>query len=207
MEEIVTVDGRQFKLTVDRPLSALEKSQVIADIRKQSGCGTCGRPGVRTMEGRAGIATLQVCTKATISSEIGNVATLLACPNDGTAPYTVTFLGQFGAAPVVLAAGVAPYGLTGANPQVVATDGACTAAGVTYQVTDAQIVASAGGPPVVAAVPGVNGSGIGVPAGAVNTVRFLVHTADSCPTGALHCVEYCDLTIVCPTPTCNFTVS
>lgn len=33
MEEIVTVDGRRFKLTTDRPLTASEKERAIADIR------------------------------------------------------------------------------------------------------------------------------------------------------------------------------
>ena len=201
MEELVTIDGRQFKLTSDRPLTASEKAQAIADIRKQAGCGTCGKPA--TMGGRAGIATLQTCTKTTASSTIGDLVNLAATPADGTAPYIVTFLGQFGAAPVVLAAGVAPYGLTGANPQTGLLDNQTTTA-VTYQISDAEIVASAGGPPAVA---NVNGSGIGVPVGAANTVRFLVHTSDACPTGSLHCVEYCDLGIVCVAPTCNFVVT
>lgn len=42
MEEIITVDGRQFKLSADRPLTVQEKAQTIAEIRKQTGCGTCG---------------------------------------------------------------------------------------------------------------------------------------------------------------------
>ncbi len=42
MEEIITLDGKQFKLTTDRPLTAEQKEQVIAEIRKQTGCGTCG---------------------------------------------------------------------------------------------------------------------------------------------------------------------
>lgn len=209
MEEIVTVDGKQFKLTIDRPLTATERANVISDIRKQSGCSTCGTRTTKTMAGKAGIATLlEECVKTTISSDPADLATLEAYPNDGTAPYIVTFLGQFGAAPVILAA---PQ-LDGSNPQTVLTDGTSTVP-VSYRVSDAQIVASAGGPPAVAGPldeppgAGVNGSGIPIPAGEINTVRFIVHTSDSCPTGILHCVEFCNLGIICPTPTCNFIVS
>lgn len=211
MEEIITVDGRQFKLMTDRPLTVQEKTHTIGEIRKQTGCGTCGsKAPVRTMDpnwqygGRvASMAGLATCTKTTASSTIGDVVTLGATPDLGTAPYTVTFLGQFGTAPVVLVAGAAPYGLVGTNPQTIATDGVTTSP-VTYQITDAQIVASALGAPVAT---NVNGSGFDVPASAANTVRFLVHVADSCPTVAKHCLDYCDLGIVCATPTCSFVVS
>jgi len=37
MEEVITLDGRQFRLTTDRPLTILEKEQAIADIKKQTG--------------------------------------------------------------------------------------------------------------------------------------------------------------------------
>ena len=209
MEEIITVDGKQFKLSTDRPLTAIEKAQTIDQIRKQTGCGTCGKPGVASMGndwqygGVMPLAGPATCTKTTASSTIGDVVTLAATPNLGTAPYTVKFLGQFGAGPVALVAGTAPYGLSGTNPQSGLIDGQTTS-GVTYQITDAQIVASAGGPPIAG---NVDGSGIGVPVGAANTVRFLVHTSDSCPTGPLHCLDYCDLGIVCVAPTCSFVVT
>lgn len=201
MEETITVDGKQFILTADIPLTAEQKAQTIAEIRKQTGCDKCGSKSDWQHEEK--IAAMQTCTKTITSSNIEDVVTLVATPDRGTAPYTVTFLGQFGAAPVVLATGTSPYGLTGTNPQTGLPNGQITSS-VTYQITDAQIIASAGGPPVAT---DVNGSGINVPAGAANTIRFLVHTSDSCPTGAKHCVEYCDLGIVCAVPTCSFTVT
>ena len=202
MEEIITLDGRQFKLTVDRPLTATEKAQVLADIRKQTGCTSgCGQ---RTMgsdwQYGGQISSLAVtCTRTTVTSAPGNPVSLSASPNLGTAPYTVRFLGQFSATPALLTGA----GLTGTAQQTVATDGGTTTA-VTYQVSDAEIVTAGPSQPSVA---NVDGSGISIPAKAANTIRFLNHTADSCPTVALHCLEWCDLAIVCPTPTCNFTVS
>lgn len=151
------------------------------------------------------IISLQTCTKTTVSSAPGDLVKLKACPNNGTASYTVRFLAQFGGAPALLSGA----GLSGSAQQGVAIDGGCTTGPgpdgtVTYQVSDIEIVASAGGPP---AEPDVDGSGISVPAGAPATIRFLTHTYDSCPTGALHCVEYCDLTIECIAPVCNFIVT
>lgn len=197
MEEIITVDGKQFKLTTDQLLTAEQKAQAIAEIRKQTGCGTCGgQKIVRTASGN--IQTMAAtCTKTTING--GEVVNLSASPDGGTAPYTVKFLAQFGSTPAQLSGG----GLTGSSLQTVLTDGGTTTA-VTYTVSDAEIVASAGGAPAAA---NVDGSGLDLAATATNTVRFIVHTSDSCPTGALHCLESCTLSIVCTTPTCNFIVS
>lgn len=151
------------------------------------------------------IVTLQTCTRTTVSSAPGDLVRLKACPNNGTAPYTVRFLAQFGGSPTLLSGA----GFSGSAEHVVTIDGGCTAGPgtgetVTYQVSDTEIVASAGGPP---ARLNVDGSGISVPAGAPGTIRFIVHTYDSCPTGALHCIEYCDLMIECVAPVCNFTVT
>lgn len=197
MEEIITVDGRQFKLLTDRPLTVQEKTHTIAEIRKQTGCGTCGgQKIVRTASGN--IQTMvATCTKTTING--GETTNLSAAPNNGTAPYTVKFLAQFGGAPAQLTGG----GLTGSSLQTVLVDGGITTA-VTYTVSDAEIVASVGG---ALAATNVDGSGIDLAASAANTVRFIVHTSDSCPTGALHCLESCTLAIVCTTPTCNFIVA
>lgn len=145
------------------------------------------------------------CTKVNASSAPGDLVHLKACPDDGTAPYIVRFLAQFGGAPTLLSGA----GLSGSAEQSVAIDGGCTTGPgtggtVTYQISDAEIVASAGGSP---AADNVDGSGIAVPTSAPGTVRFLIHVADSCPTGSLHCVQYCDLTIVCTAPVCNFVVT
>jgi hypothetical protein len=213
MEEIITVDGRQFKLSTDRPLTAEQKTQTIAEIRKQTGCGTCGKPAtagrtpnIRNMGNRAGIATLQDCQKATVSGNPpDDIVTLAASPDEGTAPYNVRFLIQVGGlnagAPRLLSLG--DGALSGDDEQTVDVDGGTTTA-VTYTVNDTEIVGSGTAPPAVA---DVDTSGIPVPLGSANSMRFIVHTTDSCPTANQHCIEYCDLTVECPTPSCNFVVS
>lgn len=196
------VDGMQYRLTTDIPLTTEQKAQTIAEIRRQ-GCasGGCGQRALTSDWQYGGqISSLAVtCTRTTVTSAPGNPVSLSASPNLGTAPYTVRFLGQFGATAALLSGG----GLTGSAVQTVATDGGTTTA-VTYQVSDAEIVSAGPSQPSIA---DVDTSGISAPAKAANTVRFLNHTYDSCPTGALHCLEYCDLAIVCPTPTCNFVVT
>lgn len=234
MEEIITVDGRQFKLSTDRPLTAQEKAQTMTEIRKQTGCGTCGPNvakmgndwqygGIRSLPGTPGTNT-----KGTASSTIDDVVTLNATPDFGTAPYTVRFLRQIGGidgtTPSLLVIGAlvdtTQYGLqTDNTEQTDLIDGQKTT-DVVYQLSDAEIVAAGTGAIVIADGPGegdggVDGSGLGLPVLVANTVRFITHVKDSCPTKASvgaplpgrHCLQYVDLTVVCVAPTCNFVVT
>lgn len=203
MEEIITVDGKQYKLTYDKPLTVEQRTQTIESVRKQTGCGTCG--GQRMINVGGIIKSMATtCTKTTIQTAPNNIANLAAAPTTGTALYHVRFLGQFGGAPALLAGG----GLTGSADQTgiaESPDGIITTTTVvSYAVSDAELVASAGGPP---AATNVDGTGIDVPAGAANSVRFLVSMTDSCPGTPKKCLEYCDIAITCPTPTCNFVVT
>ncbi len=193
MEEIVTVDGRQFKLTVDRPLTAQEKAQVLTEIRKQTGCGTCGTRSLDPNWGYGGIRALGACTKTSIKG--GDNVTLTANPNNGTAPYTVRFFKQLAGAPTTVTTDIA-----------VAADGGT--ATYTYSATDLDITTA--GPGTSATIANFDGSGLDLPEKTAGNVRFVVHTSDSCPTasgGAKHCIESCEITIVCPTPTCSFVVT
>lgn len=211
MEEIITLDGRQFKLTVDRPLTASEKAQVIADIRKQTGCGGgCGQRAMGNDWQYGGIRTMApTCTAVNITS--GTPRSVAATPSGGTGPYRVRFLKQIGGmnggVPQLLSAG--PGTLVGSDDQAGLVEGTTTSA-VTYNATDSEIIAGATGAALQAeADPGVP-SGIGLVVLAANSIRLLTHTIDSCPAGTggpKHCVEFCDLAIVCPTPTCNFVVT
>lgn len=101
MEEIITIDGRQFKLTVDRPLTATEKAQVLAEIRKQTGCGGgCGQRTVSAGFENEGMifSMTPTCTRTTYSS--GDTITMKANPDGGIGPYTVTFYYDKGAGDV-----------------------------------------------------------------------------------------------------------
>jgi hypothetical protein len=43
MKEIVTVNGKQFEIVTEYPLTEQQRQQTISDIRKQSGCSTCNQ--------------------------------------------------------------------------------------------------------------------------------------------------------------------
>lgn len=45
MEELITIDGTQYKLVTDRPLTTEQRIQTITEIRKSTGCG-CGNKTV-----------------------------------------------------------------------------------------------------------------------------------------------------------------
>lgn len=200
MEEIITVDGRQFKLTTDRPLTAEQKAQTIAEIRKQTGCGTCGTRSLDPNWGYGGIRTLAPSCGVTQVSG-GQAITLNAAPMAGTALYTVTFHKQLGCT-------VSQIGTTQTGIAEATTSTVPTTTPYTYTILDSDIVASGAACTLTPAIPGaITGSTLTVPAKAANTFRVITYTTDSCPTGARECVEYCDMAVVCPAPTCNFIVT
>jgi hypothetical protein len=90
MEEIVTVDGMQYVLTCDTPLTEEQKSQTISNIRKESGCG-CGNKaahlgGVHTLQGAAH-TTINMLAPPNITVTDINIGGS-DCPS-GTCPDTI----------------------------------------------------------------------------------------------------------------------
>ena len=49
MIEIVTIDGKQFELTTEYPLTEQQRQQTISDIRRQTGCTSCNK--TRSLDG------------------------------------------------------------------------------------------------------------------------------------------------------------
>lgn len=90
MEEIITLDGRQFKLTTDRPLTAYEKAQAIDDIASQTGCSTCGQSSGQSSLSNGRIESLAPTCNAT-AKVVGQTVMLTAQPHGGVAPYTIKF--------------------------------------------------------------------------------------------------------------------
>lgn len=87
MEETITVDGKQFILMADAPLTVEQKAQTITEIRKQSGCG-CGN---KIASADAKIETMaNTCTRT--SAFVGETITLKASASGGTAPYLIVFV-------------------------------------------------------------------------------------------------------------------
>jgi hypothetical protein len=205
MEEIITLDGKQFKLTTDRPLTALERQQTIAQIRAQTGCSSCHQP--RTLDAGAGFGDIYgledvgTCVGTTKAS--GEVITLSASPNGAIGPYHVRFWRK----PAEGAINALTYSEIGSARTV--NEGGSTSTSFTLYDTD--LVAASGhttaGIPVTdtsGALTDPGGSTKNLPAG---YIRLATTVYDSCPTGSKACVSSCDVTLGCIAPTCNFTVT
>lgn len=198
MEEIVTVDGRQFKLSVDRPLTATERAQVLTEIRKQTGCSTCGsRTPARTMTaGFADIQSMLTCFGGTKSS--GDSVTLTATPAGAVGPYYVRFFRKS-----------APGAYTELGSVRTVTEGNNTS--TTIALVDADLTGAVGdstaGTPTTGATGAITDPENSSATFGAGILRVATTTYDSCPTGAQSCVEYCDVSLACVAPTCNFVVT
>lgn len=69
MNEIVTIDGRQFELIAEYPLTEQQIQQTISDIRKQSECSSCNK--TQSLNG-----SIQTLTLPCINVEVQVPATI-----------------------------------------------------------------------------------------------------------------------------------
>jgi hypothetical protein len=208
MEEIITLDGRQFKLTVDRPLNATERAQVLTEIRKQTGCGTCNQPrtlstgGVYSLPfGNDGAGTYS----GTGSKGSGSTMTLKATPNGGVGPYDVRFWRSNDGATIINDGIVTPAYMASAEGTTVST---------TYQIVDADVAAATGNtaatsPTTVAVDTGVITLGGAAATLSTGSIRFYTSVVDSCKgsAGQGTCAQYVDVALACIAPTCSFVVT
>lgn len=200
MEEIVTLDGRQFKLTVDRPLNATERAQVLTEIRKQTGCGTCNQP--RTMSAGSGFGDIysltDTCTGATKAS--GQTVSLVAGPNGAIGPYYVRFWRY----PNIT--GTMAWGELGSYQ----TCAEGNTVGTSFTLYDTDFVFAQGDTTAKVAVTdsaGTISAGTTVSTLAPSKIRVATTVFDSCPVTPQSCVSVCDVNLACVAPTCNFVVS
>jgi len=219
MEEIVIVEGKQFKLTTDRPLTAEQKAQTIAEIRKQTGCGTCG-PKVAKMGNDwqyGGIKSLTLSCPASGASggsaatakASGGTVTMSAIPTQGVAPYSLIYRktpagsytdGDAGATETISRAVLAAPGAPYIDPAGMTTPGADTT-GVYGNILEGSTVTriyTLIGADINGATSKTSGEGA--------TIIFASTITDSCATPAT-CTNFCKIFVACPTPTCDFTVT
>ncbi len=208
MEEIVTVNGMQYKLMADRPLTAMERQQTIDQIKSQTGCSSCHSPGTLS---RGGVYSLPFgndgsgtnSTVAPIGS--GSTVTLTATPLGGVGPYDVRFWrSNDGTAPTQTGIVSATYP---ASAEGLAVAG-------TYTISDADVAAAVGNagalaPSDVNTATGAITLGGAAAALAASSIRFYTSIVDSCQGsgGRGTCAQYVDVAMVCVAPTCNFVVS
>lgn len=194
MEEIVTVNGKQFKLTTDRPLTALERQQTIEQIQKQTGCSSCGP---RTLSsGFSNIQSMLTCFGGTKSS--GDSVTLTAAPSGAVGPYYVRFFRKS-----------APGSYSELGSVRTVSEGGNTSTTIALVDTDltGAVGDSTAGTPTTGATGAITDPQNSSATFGAGVLRVATTTYDSCPTGAMSCVEYCDVSLACVAPTCNFVVT
>ena len=197
MEEIVTVDGKQFRLTTDRPLTALERQQTIEQIKQQTGCSTCHQP--RTMSDYSGIYSMADSCRTAPYSE-GSTVSLVAGPLGGTGPYNVRFWRKPNAS----------GGMTYSELGTTQTCAEGATVGTSFVLYDTDFVAASGQSTATIPITSTSGAiseGSTTVSLAAGKIRVATTIYDSCPTTPQTCVTYCDINLVCAAPTCNFVVS
>lgn len=87
MKEIVTIDGKQFELITEYPLTEQQRQQTISDIRKQSGCSSCNKTqslgnGIQTLASPCIDVIVQAPATITITNvTIVDAVCTTTCPN------------------------------------------------------------------------------------------------------------------------------
>lgn len=185
MEEIITIDGNQFQLSYDQPISPEQRLQAIEDIKTSIGCKTCGQ----TSQIRKLTAT---CTTTPKGS--GDPISLNAAPMNGVAPYTVTFYKKVGInTPVQIGT------KSNVNEAIAPTVGTVIPA-LSYTLTDEDVAGSMGDPSTT--ISATNPDGVALDPG---KIRIRTVVTDSCvgAGGPATCEDFCDIPLICVTPTCN----
>ena len=189
MEEIITIDERQYQLSYDQPITPEHKLYVIEEIRKASECKTCGSVqkislGEGTIQATSIISLTPTCPGG--SKIVGNTITLNAGPTGGIAPYTVTFYKKIN---------------TGAQTQIGQATGVAEGGPITAPPT--YVVLSSD-------VTGATGDAGASPILAAGKIRIITTATDSCPAGIggpATNTEICDISLACATPIANANIS
>lgn len=130
----------------------------------------------------------------------GESISLAATPNDGIFPYTVRFWRKAGGT------GGAYIQIDGDHSPI--TEGDTVTESYTlsdFDLSHATGDLTAGDPTSDSVGIIIEPFGGGTPL-APGKIRVAVTVADSCPIGPKICISYCDVTLGCIAPTCNFTV-
>ncbi len=131
----------------------------------------------------------------------GDSINLEAAPSGAIGPYHVRFWRMPNASYAMA------YGEVGSVRTI--TEGSSTS--TSFSLVDSDLVAASGSTTAGTPTTGATGaiadpvnSGAPLAAGYISVATTVY---DSCPTGAMSCVTYCDVALGCIAPTCNFTVT
>jgi hypothetical protein len=207
-------------------LTAEQKAQTITEIRKQTGCGTCGPRvakmgndwqygGVRSLVDVPGVPSCPApgaSGSSTLPKGAGATVTMASRATQGVAPYTISFRranAQSVADPVtlanyvaetyeILAADLAAPGAPYVEPAGTAGVNPVSNVPENGQVQRVYTLATADINEATSKAAGTEGA----------SLIFASLVTDSCGTPAnQNCLTSCKIFVACPTPVCDFTVS
>jgi hypothetical protein len=155
----------------------------------------CGSVDVQAAYG-APEAPLEACP----TKYSGDTVNLQSTPNSGIGPYTVRFWKKAGGTG-------GTYSLVGTEHYPITEGSPITES---FIISDFDVSSATGD--LTAGAPTSDDVGIiiepfgGLTPLASGKIRVATTVADSCPTGPKICISYCDITLGCVAPTCNFSV-
>ena len=146
------------------------------------------------------VATLALAPCPTSPRYSGDSINLQASPSGAIGPYYVRFWRM----PDVT------YSMTYGEIGTVRTVSEGSSTSTSFTLFDADLVAASGNTTAGIPTTGPTGAIIDPYGGTAQLtagkIRVATTVYDSCPTGAQSCISYCDVTLGCVAPTCNFTV-
>jgi len=194
-------------LTVE-DMKHMTSEQIIAVYRQGYKLVQGGAPQQQAMSQEwqyGGVKSLVApITPCATGKQSGQLVTLTSAPTGGVFPYTVRFWRGTGTPTF-------PFAQVGTD-QLPATEGASVFQ--SWTLSDADVAAATGDSaamePIGAMASGMPTVDFAFPTPLANSaIRVLTTTVDSCPTaagGPKSCIGWCDVTLACTPPTCNFTV-
>ena len=202
MEEIITINEQQYKLSFPQSLTPEQRSKAIERLKilyVPKGCiimresSTTQQMSLQQLLGNLMVLTSS-CPGGT--KQEGGTISLNAAPMGGIAPYTVMYYKKIGTtAPVQIGTTA-----TGVSEATNSTTPSTTTQ--TYTILNDDVMNSTGdATPNPAASPYVS------TALASGYLRIITKITDSCPTVSQSNIEFCDISLSCAAPTCNLIIT
>ena len=202
MEETVTINEQQYKLSYYQPLTPEQRSKAIEQLKilyVPKGCIIMRESSpMQQMSSQQIYGNLMILTSSCPggTKQKGGTISLNAAPMGGIAPYTVMYYKKIGtAAPTQIGTTA-----TGVSEATNSTTPSTTTQ--TYTILNDDVKNSTGDPtPAPGSPPYVSTALVS------GHLRIITQITDSCPTGSQSSIEFCDVSLSCASPACNLIIA
>lgn len=202
MEEIITINDRQYKLFSNQLLTFEQRSKAIEQLKILYGSKGCFKMresfSMQQMSSQQIFGNLMILTSSCPggTKQKGGTISLNAAPMGGIAPYTVIYYKKIGTSSPV------QIGTTATGVSEAANSTTPSTTTQTYTILNDDVKNSVGD-----AIPNPAASPYVSTALASGYLRIITQITDSCPTGSQSSIEFCDISLSCAAPTCNLIIT